>query len=73
MSCYGGKRTGPISLVTPTSELRPYTPMGGELLNVWFDRSPQFVARGLDDVEDISGVDASINKVFSKHSFVPSN
>ena len=50
-------------MVTPTSDARPYTPIGGETLNVWFDRSPQFLSRGMDDQEDLAGADRSIDKV----------
>ena len=41
----------------------PYTPLGGETLNVWFDRSPQFLSRGMEDIEDLIGADRSIDKV----------
>eukprot|EP01035_Chromulina_nebulosa_P059951 gene59951-82021_t len=64
LSCESGKRTGPISLVTPTSDVMPYTPLGGETLNVWFDRSPQFLSRGMEDREDLIGADRSIDKLF---------
>ena len=66
LSCESGKRTGPISLVTPTSDVMPYTPLGGETLNVWFDRSPQFLSRGMEDREDLIGADRSIDKVRNK-------
>lgn len=55
--------TGSISLVTPTSDIMPYTPLNGGMLNVWFDRSPQFLSRGMEDGEDLIGADRSIDKV----------
>jgi predicted esterase len=55
-----------IEIVTPTADLRPYTAMGGELMNVWFDRSPSFISNGLNEVEDTTGADRSISKIMSK-------
>lgn len=52
-----------ITIFTPTSDVIPYTPMGGERLNVWFDRASSFVSEGVESREDFEGSERSINKV----------
>lgn len=63
MNCGAGRGTGSIQLNTPTAAKRPYTAAGGESMNVWFDRTPQFLSLGLDDVEDSAGSNQSIEQV----------
>lgn len=55
-----------IDIITPTSDVRPYSPMGGELCNVWFDRSPFFIRNGMHDDEDFDGAEKSIKKMLGK-------
>jgi len=47
-----------VHVSTPTCKSRHYTPQGG-ISSVWFDRSADFTAKGVDDVEDAEGVDSS--------------
>ena len=54
-----------IDIVTPTADTRRYTAMGGERYNVWFDRSADFMSRGLRDSEDFEGAELSLGKVLS--------
>jgi predicted esterase len=54
-----------ITIFTPTSDVIPYTPMDGERMNVWFDRSSNFVSLGLNDSEDLNGSDRSIKTVLA--------
>jgi predicted esterase len=49
-----------IKIITPTAGTRPYSAMGGELCNVWFDRTANFMSRGVDDTEDSIGINASL-------------
>lgn len=50
-----------IDLYTPTAKVRRYTAMGGERMNVWFDRSANFITEGLSSEEDVYGIDQSID------------
>ena len=53
-----------MEIITPTARLRPYSASGGSSMRVWFDRSPLFMARGIDDTfEDVRGTDSSIELV----------
>jgi predicted esterase len=52
-----------IDIIYPTATLRPYTAAMDMPLNVWFDRSSDFNIKGLDDKEDIEGVNFSSNKI----------
>eukprot|EP01038_Epipyxis_sp_PR26KG_P008998 gene8998-12138_t len=52
-----------VDLLTPTADLVPYTPMGGGKANVWFDRSNDFIVKGLNDLEDTTGADRSLHKI----------
>ena len=47
-------------IITPTAKLRPYTYHGGEYTRVWFDRSVDFHETGLDDKEDVDGINQSL-------------
>jgi len=58
-----GKSTGSVTLFTPTADSRPYSPFDGGNLNVWFDRTPQFLTKGLNDIEDHIGVNKSLEKI----------
>jgi predicted esterase len=49
-----------IKVITPTAVARPYYAMGGELLNVWFDRTAHFISEGMEDSEDTAGINASL-------------
>jgi predicted esterase len=49
-----------IDLYTPTAKERPYSPIGGDYMTVWFDRSPRFMIEGLNSPEDTSGIDESL-------------
>lgn len=55
-----------IDIITPTARTRPYSAFGGMQSNVWYDRSPSFMALGLDDTEDRAGVDSSISAIIEK-------
>jgi hypothetical protein len=35
----------------------------GEEANVWFDRSANFISRGMNDSEDLDGASKSVNQV----------
>lgn len=53
-----------IDLITPTSSKRPYTPSGGESMNVWFDRHPNVFTYGNKDAyEDVPGTRFSIDQM----------
>lgn len=53
-----------IDIVTPTSDVRKFTAIGGERMNIWFDRTSKFFSRdGLDDSEDLDGVETSMEKI----------
>jgi predicted esterase len=52
-------------LITPTSSLRPYTPAGGETMNVWFDRTANFQVEGLRSKEDTEGANRSLDSLIS--------
>lgn len=50
-----------IHLMTPTANIKYYSPMEGNS-NVWYDRSPVFFTRGLEDTEeDCEGISQSWN------------
>ena len=45
-----------ISIFTPTSKVINYTPALGQSMNVWFDRSSEFMSLGINDPhEDSAG------------------
>jgi predicted esterase len=48
-----------IDLMTPTALERKYSPAGGESMNVWYDRTPNFLQEGLSSIEDIDSVTQS--------------
>ena len=52
-----------IDLFTPTATRNNYTPMDNEKMNIWFDRSRNFIELGVNDKEDINGAEKSVNKV----------
>lgn len=52
-----------VTVHTITAPSRPYSPFGGELSTVWFDRSPFFQREGMNDTEDSVGVEASLDLV----------
>lgn len=52
-----------FDLFTPTADLRPYTYHGGEHVRVWFDRSADFHDTGLDDREDLDGINESLSRL----------
>lgn len=54
-----------IDILTPTADRRRYSAMGGERCNVWFDRTVNFMRKGLSDSEDLDGAESSINMVLS--------
>jgi predicted esterase len=54
-----------FDLFTPTAKVRRYTPMGGEKMSVWFDRSSNFVSEGLNSSEDTEGMDNSLQYIKS--------
>ncbi len=63
-----------IDIMTPTSDVRRYTAMNGERLNIWFDRTGLFFTPdGLDDKEDLDGVEMSMEKVFNAVNNVQHN
>lgn len=52
-----------MELLAPTADARAYTPFG-ERASVWFDRSAEFLQRGVDDsYEDLEGADRSLGGV----------
>ena len=52
-----------FDLLCPSSAVRKYTPAGGERMNVWYDRSANFISLGRKDREYESSVTESINEV----------
>jgi predicted esterase len=50
-------------LCTPTAPERPYRPCLNERMNVWFNRSADFMTEGMDSAEDLAGVDESLAQV----------
>ena len=55
-----------ITIYTPSSGTRKYTPAFGAPSNVWFDRSADFNILGLEDTfEDEEGIRESISTVLS--------
>lgn len=63
-----------MDIVTPTSDVRKFTAIGGERMNIWFDRTSKFFSRdGLDDLEDLDGVEMSLDKILKVISDVESN
>lgn len=57
-----------VDVVAPTAPSRRYTPMGGERCTVWYDRSAFFMRRGMDDEEDLAGVDESLSTIMTTAS-----
>lgn len=55
-----------MDIITPSSGSRRYTPFGGERCNVWYDRSADFIKRGLGDKEDLDGAEQSLEKVLQQ-------
>ena len=61
-----------IEYICPTAVPRKYTPAMGERLNVWFDRSSDFIRKGIDDpVEDVQGANNSITQVRESYACSP--
>ena len=59
-----------IDYLCPTAIERPYSPAMGEQMNVWFDRSSNFIREGTNDaVEDLEGANTSVNQVL--HNRLP--
>lgn len=50
-------------IFTPSSKICNYTPVGGERMNVWYDRSANFISLGRKDKEHQSSVTDSIKEV----------
>ncbi len=55
-----------MDIITPSAASRRYTPFGGERCNVWYDRSADFMRKGLSDMEDFDGTEQSLEKVLLK-------
>jgi len=55
-----------MDIITPSAASRRYTPFGGERCNVWYDRSADFMRKGLSDIEDFDGTEQSLEKVLLK-------
>lgn len=54
-----------MDIIAPTSDVRRYTAMNYERLNVWFDRTAKFFSPdGLNDEEDLHGIEQSLAKIF---------
>jgi hypothetical protein len=49
-----------ISVFSPSSGVRRYSAAGGERMNVWYDRTPDFMREGRNSGEDIAGINSSI-------------
>lgn len=54
-----------VNVLTVSANSRPYSPLGGEPCNVWFDRSPFWMREGMNDTEDSKGVEASLSRVMT--------
>lgn len=53
-----------LQIFTPTALKRPYSPSMSSLMNVWFDRTENFLSRGTNDShEDLDGIDQSLQQV----------
>jgi predicted esterase len=52
-----------MNLFTPTAENRRYTAMGGERMNIWFDREYNFLNAGMNGDEDLYGIDRSFSQL----------
>ena len=53
-----------VDFQCPTAKSKPYSPLSGESSNVWFDRQPNFLRYGIEDLhEDKVGIDNSIDEV----------
>ena len=61
-----------IDIIAPTADSKRYSAMGGERCNVWFDRSPDFMRKGMNAEEDVEGADNSFNKILLKMQEVQS-
>jgi len=57
-------RDNNFDILTPSSAIRKYTPAGGERMNVWYDRSANFMSLGRQDREYLSSMTESINEVY---------
>ena len=53
-------------LYTPSSPIISYSPAGGEKFSVWYDRSPNFTEKGIDDIEDIEGINKSLQQIINQ-------
>lgn len=63
-----------IDVMAPTADVKSFTAMCGEKMNIWFDRTSKFFTHdGLDDIEDIEGVELSLSKILAKISEVESS
>eukprot|EP00600_Ochromonadales_sp_CCMP1393_P013358 CAMPEP_0175004078 /NCGR_PEP_ID=MMETSP0005-20121125/4568_1 /TAXON_ID=420556 /ORGANISM="Ochromonas sp., Strain CCMP1393" /LENGTH=446 /DNA_ID=CAMNT_0016259193 /DNA_START=160 /DNA_END=1500 /DNA_ORIENTATION=+ len=62
-----------MDIITPSSNNRPYSAMGGQYCTVWFDRTPNFIRNGLDDSEDVPGTNASLEQILAKVSDLESS
>jgi len=54
-----------VDIVCPTAAKRPYTAMMGQPMNVWFDRSSDFMRQGVEDTEDLAGADRSVAQILA--------
>ena len=54
-----------IQIFTPTAQKKPYSPALRMPMNVWFDRSSNYLEFALEDEEDESGVENSIQTIRS--------
>jgi predicted esterase len=55
-----------VDLITPTARKIPYTPCGGELMTVWYDRHPNVFRDGnRDTYEDRVNTQSSIDQIIN--------
>ena len=52
-----------IQIFTPTADEKPYSPAMQMSLNVWFDRSANYLDEGLEDTEDKEGIEKSMDTI----------
>ena len=50
-------------IITPTAKLRRYKPAYNDEMNVWYNRSLNFLDLGREDVEYVDDINESINQV----------
>ena len=63
-----------ITVYTPSSGTRKYTPAFGSSMNVWFDRSADFNCLGLEDTyEDQEGISKSLDMLLHEVEKVQHN